>query len=66
MKKEKEDRYRANLDQLKNNLSEKSKRLREINMEKGVSNPLTALPISDFGFELSKQRFWDAIRSRYG
>ena len=23
---------------------------------------LTALPISDFGFDLSKQHFWDAIR----
>ena len=26
---------------------------------------LTALPISDIGFELSKQHFWDAIRLRY-
>ena len=32
----------------------------------GVSNWLTALSISDFGFELSKQHFWDAIHLRYG
>ena len=24
------------------------------------------MPISDFGFELSKQHFWDAIHLRYG
>ena len=34
--------------------------------EKGVSNWLTILPISDFGFQLSKQHFCDVIRLRYG
>ena len=32
----------------------------------GVSNWLTVLPITEFGFELSKQQFWDSIRLRYG
>ena len=50
----------TSLDQLRNNLSEKSKRLLDVSIEKGVSNWLTALPISDFGFELSIQHFWDA------
>ena len=36
-------------------------RLVDVSIEKGVSNWLTALLISDFGFELSKQHFWDAI-----
>ena len=32
----------------------------------GVSNCLTVLPITEFGFEFSKQQFWDLIRLRYG
>ena len=63
---DKQDRCHTSLDQLRNYLSEKSKRLHAVNLEKGVSNWLTALPISDFGFELSKQHFWDAVRLRYG
>ena len=39
---------------LRNNLSEKSKRLLDVNIEKGVSYWLTTLPISDFGFGTSK------------
>ena len=66
IKKEKEDQCHTSLDQLRNNLSEKSKRLLEINIEKGVSNWLTAPLIRDFGFKLSEQHFWDAIRLRYG
>ena len=66
IKKEKQDRCQTSLDHLRNNLSEKSKRLRDVSIEKGASNWLTAPPISDFGFELSKQNLWDAIRLRYG
>ena len=43
-----------------------SKRLLDGTIEKGVSNWLTVQQISDFGFELSKQHFWDAICLRYG
>ena len=32
----------------------------------GVSNWLTVPPITDIGFELSKQQFSDLIRLRYG
>ena len=32
----------------------------------GVSDWSTVLSITEFGFELSKQRFWDSIRLRYG
>ena len=29
----------------------------------GVSNCLIVLPITEFGFELSKQQFWDSIQA---
>ena len=35
--------------------------LLDVSIDRGVSNWLTALPINDFGFELSKQQFWDPI-----
>ena len=34
--------------------------------EKGASNWLTTMPIKEHGFYLSKQEFWDSIRTRYG
>ena len=52
MEKEIEDLFKTNLNQLKNKLSEKSKRLLKISMVKGASNRLTPLPITDFGFKL--------------
>ena len=47
-------------------MNEKEKRLVKISTEKGVSNWLTMLPITEHGFELSKQQFWDSVRLRYG
>ena len=47
-------------------MNEKGKRLVKISTEKGVSNWLTMLPITEHGFELSKQQFWDSVRLRYG
>ena len=41
------------------------KRLVKITTEKGVSNWLTMLPITEHGLELSKQQFWDSIRLFY-
>ena len=46
-------------------MSRKSKRLLQLSTEKGVSNWLTTLPIVDYGFELSKQKFRDSISLRY-
>ena len=51
---------------IKKYLSENSKRLLDVSIKQGVSNWLLALLISDFGFELSKQHFSNAIRLRYG
>ena len=47
-------------------MSEKSKRLLQLSTENGVSNWLTMLHIAEYGFELSKQQFWDSISLRYG
>ena len=46
-------------------MNDKEKRLVDISTQTGVSNWLTVLPITEFGFELSKQQFWDSIRFRY-
>ena len=53
------------MEHLKDNMSEKSKRLLQLSAEKGVSNWLTMLPIAEYGFGLSKQQFWDSISLRY-
>ena len=47
-------------------MNEKEKRLVKISTEKGVSNWLTMLPITEHGFELSKQQFWDSVSLQYG
>ena len=51
--KEQQDWCHTSSDQLRNNLSEKSRRLPVVSLEKDV----TALLVSDFYFELSKQYF---------
>ena len=40
-------------------------RLNKISQVKGVSDWLTSYPISERGFSLNKQQFWDGIRKRY-
>ena len=47
-------------------MSESQIRLNNISQEKGVSNYLTSYSISEYGFDLNKQQFWDRIRLRYG
>ena len=44
----------------------KEKRLVDISALSGVSYWLTVLPITEFGFELSKQLFWYSVRLRHG
>ena len=46
-------------------MDDKEKRLVNISNLTGVSNRLTLLPITEFGFELSKQPFWDSIKLRH-
>ena len=55
IKNEKENTYKHIMEHLKDNMSEKSKRLLQLSTEnKGVSNWPTMLSIAEYGFELSK------------
>ena len=47
-------------------MNEREKRLVKISTEKGVSDWLSMLPITEHGFELSKQQFWDSVSLQYG
>ena len=47
-------------------MDEKEKRLVKFSTEKGFSNWLTMLSITERSFELSKQQFWDSVRLSYG
>ena len=49
------------MEHLKENMSEKSKRLLQLSTDKGVSNWLTMSPIAKYGFEFSKQQFWEYV-----
>ena len=42
------------------------KQLVDVSTLTGVWNRLTVLPVTEFGFELSKQPLWDSIRLRHG
>ena len=66
IKSEKEERHKTTLNEIKRCLSENDNRLNDISQEKGASNWLAAYPISDQGYDLNKQQFWDSIRLRYG
>ena len=41
------------------------KRQNDTNLESGVSNWLTTLPLKEWEYDLNKQQFWDALRIRY-
>ena len=58
--------YRDVIERSTTEMNDKEKRLVDISILTGVSNWLTVLPITEFGFELSKQQFWDLIRLRCG
>ena len=45
-------------------MNEKEKCLVDISTVTGVSNWLTVLPVTEFGFELSKQQFSDLTELR--
>ena len=66
IKTEREHIHKNVLNTLQNYLKENQLCLNSINREKGVSSWLTSYPISDHGFDLTKQQFWDSLRLRYG
>ena len=52
--------------ELRTQLNDNQERLNSITQEKGVSNWLKAYPISNQGYDLNKQQFWDCVCLRYG
>ena len=52
--------------ELRTQLNENQRRLSDITQEKGVSNWLTACPISDQVYGLNNQQFSDCVRFSYG
>ena len=54
------------LQKLPSTLSDKQKRLNELNREQGASSQLTTKPLSEKDYNLTKHLFWDLIRIRYG
>ena len=65
-KKVNREKYKNAIERLTTEINDKEKRGVDIPVLTGVSNWLTVLPITEFGFELSKQPFWDSIRLQYG
>ena len=61
----KEQRYKVNIETLQSKLPEKLWKLVLLASEKGASSWLTSLPLSEYGFRLSKEEFVDAICLRY-
>ena len=66
IKTERENTHKNVLNTLQNRLNENQLRLNSINRRKGVSSWLILYPISDHGFDRTKQQFWDSLRLRYG
>ena len=54
------------LENIRDGMTVEQKRGNEICREKGASNWLTALPIDEKDYHLSKREFWDAVNVRYG
>ena len=62
---ERRQRQQTKLDTIREGMTSAERRLIDINLESGVSNWLTTLPLKEWGYDLNKQQFWDAIRIRY-
>ena len=66
IKTERENTHKNVLNTLQNRLNQNQLRLNSINREKDVLSWLISFPITDHGFDLIKQQFWDSLRLRYG
>ena len=58
--------HNEELQKLRSAFSDEQKRLNELNREQGASSWLTTIPLSEEGYDLTKQLFWELIRIRYG
>ena len=66
IKNQKQQKHQAKLENIRSYLTEEQIRLNNLNQEHGSSSWLTTLPLSEEGYDLTKQLFWDLIRIRYG
>ena len=65
VRREKDDDIKEKLEQLKTSLPRRTRRAVDLACEKGASSWLTAIPLKDMNFDLSKREFRDALRLRY-
>ena len=66
IKSQKQQKHLTKLESIRSCLTEEQIRLNNLNQEHGTSSWLTTLPLSEEGYDLTKQLFWDLIRIRYG
>ena len=66
IKNQKQRKHQAKLENMRSYLTEEQIRLNNLNQEHGSSSWLTTHPLSEEGYDLTKQLFWDLIRIRYG
>ena len=62
----KQDGYKSQVSSVRSQLSDGRLRLFEVSCEKGASTWLSALPLKEYGFDLHKEEFRDALCLRYG
>jgi len=65
VRKERDDDLKGKLEELRVSLPLKTQRAVDLACEKGASSWLTAIPLKDMNFDLSKREFRDALRLRY-
>ena len=65
VRREKDDDIKEKLEQLKTSLPKRTRRAVDLACEKGASSWLTAIPLKDMNFDLSRREFRDALRLRY-
>ena len=66
IKSQKQQKHQVKLENIRSYLTEEQIRLNNLNQEHGSSSWLTTLPLSEEGYDLTKQLFCDLIRIRYG
>ena len=66
IKSQKQQKHQAKLENIRSCLTEEQIRLNNLNQEHGSSSWLPTLRLSEEGYDLTKQLFWDLIRIRYG
>ena len=65
VRREKDDDIKEKLEQLKTSLPRRTRTAVDLASEKGASSWLTAIPLKDMNFNLSKRELRDALRLRY-